>query len=255
MISSLHYYGLFDTTKSNKINRLPYKKAIENNKSKSLKLDTAYKKDIISYAKDLSQSVNETKTISYELINDISKLITNESDDATNKKYKTNAQNSENTKKNNKQKEKDKSSLLGLNLSEHFGNSLNRFTEALNKTINFKESSSQSKSFDDFSENISDMIKYSPSLNELGISFKDGSYHINQDAINNLSVDDAKNLLVQSYEDISKIYNETKNFLSVPLSDHMAFKNFSYYYSYSAGVMQNNSFNLFGTGTLINLKL
>lgn len=255
MISSLHYYGLFNTTKSTSVNRIPYKKSLENNKSKSLKLDTAYKKDIISYAKDLSQSVNETKTISYEVLKDITKLIPKELDDTKSKKSSSNSKSNENDKDDNKNSGEGKSSLFGLDIGKYLGESLNKFTTALNKTASFKESSSQSKTFDNFSENIADMVKYSPSLNQLGISFKEGSYHIDENAIDNLSVDDAKNLLQQSYEDISKVYAETKNFLSVPLSDHMEFKNFSYYYSYSAGVVQNNSFNLFGTGTLVNLEL
>lgn len=254
MISALHYYGYFGNAsniKNNKILQLPYRNAIENNKSKSVKLETAYKKDVISYAKDLSQSVNEMKTISYALLNDISEYVSDEINDG---KSKRNGTKSDKYEKNSNDNKKEKS-LFNLSLSEYFGNSLEKFTKALNKTVAFKKMSSQSRNFDDFAENIAEIVNNSPSLNKLGISFKESSYYVDENAINNLDVEDAMNLLKQSYDSIVAVYNKTSDFLSTPLTDHMAFKNFSYYYSYSTGVMQNNLFSLFGAGTLVDLKL
>lgn len=243
MISSLHYYGYFDNSiskKNNRVTQLPYKNAIENNKSKSVKLDTAYKKDIISYAKDLSQSVNGTKTISYDLLNNISKYIPDKIEDYKDKENKNTSE---------------KESLFKLNLDDNFTSALKKFASVLNKTTDFKEASSQSQNFNHFSESIEQLVKSSPSLNALGLFFEDERYDVNEDAINNLDDDYVLNLLEDSYKDISDVYNKTSEFLSAPLTDHMAFKNFSYYYSYSTGVMKNNSFNLFSVGTLLNLKL
>lgn len=248
MISTLHYYGPYNSH-TDKASKTPYKKAIVNNKEKSLKLDTAYKEDVISYAKNLSKSVNETKSAVYCLLDDISKLIPEEIDE-TNYKKSTKMK-----KQNDLNSDENESDDYDSQVADQFKKSLENFTSVLNKTSLFKKLSSQSEEFDDFSSKVSSIVKGSTSLDKLGLSFEEGNYYIDETIMDSLSVDETKSLLKQSYDDVKSIYDKTSEFLSKPLANHMEFKNFSYYYSYSAGVMQNNAFSLFGSGILLNLEL
>lgn len=278
MMTTLHYYGYYPNRVLNKntpeVKQLPYKKTVATTGSKPINLSTSYNGDVISYAKNLSESINSTKQSAGELLQFIAKYIsddklsnTNTSNDEDLEIEDTKEESEElsedlegssdelQANKKNYLKNFSKSSKFTLNdVSSIFGK-IKNLSASLNKTSDFKNNSSQSNEYNDFADNISNIVQYSPSLNEMGISYKDGQYEFNESKIESLSVDDLENMLASSYSDLLKMHDDTSSFLSKPLSNHMQFKSFSYYYSYSTGIQKNSSFNLFSSGTLLNLQL
>lgn len=240
MITSMYYQSvyrpnLFKSMDTKSIKQNLVRTSAKGEASPPVNLSTAYKQNVLSYAKELSSSVNDTRTSSDEIIN----LVKDLSDD-------------ENTKPNSKELKKKKSDS---DILKGARSGIKKLANALNKTISFSKDTSQSDDFDKFSINLKDIVANSDGLKDIGIDFADNKYSLDEEIFEDASVDKVKNSLEGALSDLNKIYSSTREFLSKPLSSHMEFKSFSYYYSYSAGIMKNNSFNLIETGTLLNLEL
>ncbi len=240
MITSLHYYSyykprLLKNYNSNDVAQVPFKKSIANTQTKPYSLSTAYKDDVISYAKDLSDSVNNTKYSSNETINLLEEYLENDSQ-KDKKKFTF-----------KKQAEKE--------LDEKLNSSLKNLVKALNKSVDFKNQTSQSSNFNEFSKNLLNIANDSVALSQMGLTFNDGKYEFEEQDLSNLNSSDKKDLYTALKNDIENVNDVTKDFLSEPLSKHMSFKNFSYYYSYASGIVKKDSFGLFSTGTLVDLEL
>ncbi len=266
MITTLHYYSYqsrISGLNNYGVKQLPFKKTIATSQSKPFNMKTAYNGDVISYAKNLSESVNATKQTTTELLHVISGFIKDspvakdEDDDLKDlEEFNEDDISDEELEQIHasfkKSSVKSKSALSNLN--SIFGK-IKNLSQALNKTADFQNNSSESSQYNKYSSDISNIVQYSPSLNEMGIRYQEGEYQFDESVIDSLSVEDVENLLTKSYKDLLKISKNTSDLLAVPLSNHMTFKDFSYYYSYSTGIMKNNSFNLVSSGTLLNLEL
>ncbi len=51
------------------------------------------------------------------------------------------------------------------------------------------------------------------------------------------------------------IYEKMCEFMSQPMSSHMEFKDFSYYFNYSGNYDKNNSFKLIEQGILVDISM
>ncbi len=238
MITSLYYYNYYrprilKSSGSTFVKQMPFKQTLAYAQEKPYNLTAAYKDDVINYAKQLSDTVNETKTSTMETISIIDNMF---SDDAKKE--------AKGLKKHNK--DKDAVSIKSLKRA------LKDLSGALNKTVDFK---SQSEEFNEYSQNIKEIVSSSDSLRDLGLVYEDGGYTVDPKKVSNLNPDELEDILKDSYDSLKGIYSNTSEFLRAPLSKHMAFKSFSYYYSYGTGIIKNDSFNLISTGTLLNLQL
>ncbi len=236
MITSLHYYSYYRPrilkSDNNAVRQVPFKKTVATSIPKPYNLSTAYKEDVISYAKDLSDATNDTKNSTNETLYLIDSMISD--DDEREQRglgKKSNSKTIDNLKK-----------------------SLKDMVKSFNKTSDFADKVSQSEGFNDFSQNLLNIVN-EESFQELGIYYQDDKYHYDEEKLASVSDENAKQKILSAYQGIKEIYKETGDFMKKPLSSHMSFKSFSYYYSYSAGVIKNESFNLISTGTLLNLEL
>ncbi len=237
MITSLYYYNYYRPRilKSDKtqVVQLPMKKLVTSSQEKNYNLSTAYKSSVISYAKELSESVNSTKASTNEAITLIDDLIVDDDERS----------------KRGLKKRSESDSINSV------GKSLKKLANALNKALSFEKSSSQSEEYNEFARNITDIASNSYALSDLGFSYNDGELSFNENQYNTLDIEDAKDFVKSAYEDLKNIYKNTTNFMSKPLSNYMEFKSFSYYYSYSTGIVKNDSFSIISRGTLLDLQL
>lgn len=243
MITSLYYYNYYKpnilkNTGVSLVKQNSFKQvAHQNSSTKPINLSAAYKNNVLEYVKDLSNAVNTTKTSSTEIIalaNDLTE------DKDTVKKGMSKDLKKKRTDEENKKEAK---------------NILAKLSDGLNKTVEFSKSSSQSEEFNSFSNNLKNFVSGSIPFKNLGLTFSDDKFFVDEDKINELDNAGLKKYLNGSTNDASEISKKAKEFLTKPLASHMSFKSFSYYYSYSSGIIKNDSFNLISTGTLLNLEL
>ncbi len=236
MITSIYYYNYYRPrilkSDSTQVRQLPIKKLITSSQEKNYNLSTAYKDNVISYARNLSESINSTKTSTNETITLIDDFIVDDD-----------------REKQGLKKKNDSKNVTSL------GKSFKKLADALNKTLNFEKSSSQSEEYNQFAKNIANIAGNSYALSDLGFNYNDGELSFNEEKFNTLNIEEATDYVKEAYKDLKDIYKNTGEFMSKPLSNHMSFKSFSYYYSYSTGIVKNDSFNLISTGTLLNLQL
>ncbi len=237
MITSLHYYSYYRPrilrSDDNAVRQVPFKKTIAYSQPKPYNLSTAYKDNVISYAKNLSDSVNDTKMYTNETLTLINTMVT---DDSEREQLGL-------TKKNNSK------------TVDSLKKSLKELAKSFNKAKGFADNNSQSDSYDKFSQEIESIIGQNGAMADIGIYYKDGEYQYNEEKLSNISFEEIKDKMITAYDELTEIHQKTKDFMSTPLSNHMSFKSFSYYYSYSAGIIKNDSFNLISSGTLLDLEL
>lgn len=239
MITSIYYYNYYKpnilkNSAVSVVKQAPFKQNVHyNNTTKPISLSTAYKDDVLDYVKNLSDAVNSTKVSATNLLELTKDIEHNQS----NKDLK-------------EQKKKRTESEMRADISK-YGKKL---SDSLNKSINFSSTTSQSEEFDEFSKNLKMKASNSKSLEEIGLTF-DTEFSFSDDALNDLNYSDVKNLFKNATSDINDLYDMTNDFLKKPLSSHMSFKSFSYYYSYTSGIIKTDSFNIISRGTILDLEL
>lgn len=239
MITSIYYYNYYkpNVLKNSAVSvvkQAPFKQnAHYNTTEKPINLSTAYKDDVLDYVKELSNSVNSTKVSASNLL-EISKDL----------EY------SENNKNIKEQKKKRTEEEMRADISKYG----KRLSDALNRSLNFSRETSQSEDFNEFSKSLKNKASNSKSLEEMGLTF-DTEFSFSDEMLDDLSFSDIKSVLKNATSDINDLYDTTNSFLKKPLASHMSFKSFSYYYSYTSGIIKNDSFNIISRGTIIDLEL
>lgn len=138
-------------------------------------------------------------------------------------------------------------------IKEEIENNIENFTKIYNRFIGFlDENLENSEKFKNISNNIktfsANNIKI---LNKMGINIgSNGLLYIKENNdLKNIQRD--KEILKSFY---SKIYNSLCKFMQEPMSNHMEFKDFSFYFNYS-NEFKNNSFRLIQQGVLVNIGI
>lgn len=239
MITSLHYYSYYKprilkNDDETAVRQMPFKQSLLYTKSGSISLSTAYKENVLTYAKDLSDSINSTKSATHQTLTYLDDVLSDDNQSIN----KRNRRNNEKQNQINKVK-----------------GSLKKMVESLNKTVDFEKNLSSSDIFNNYSNDVLETVLNSSALSDLGISYDDNKYSLDDNELNKLKDDEIYQLFDEVYDDVKQILDHTGEFLSTPMSNHMSFKSFSYYYSYSAGIVKNESFNLISRGTLLDLQL
>lgn len=129
-----------------------------------------------------------------------------------------------------------------------------KFTHTYNRFKGFlEENTENSGNFTNILEKTKDIINENVDiLDNIGIDiFENGFLKLRKD-------DDTKNYNVEDGQ-IKKfyrnIYEKMCEFMSQPMSSHMEFKDFSYYFNYSGDYDKNNSFKLIEQGILVDISM
>ena len=129
-----------------------------------------------------------------------------------------------------------------------------KFTHTYNRFKGFlEENTENSGNFTNILEKTKDIINENVDiLDNIGIDISENGFlKLRKD-------DDTKNYNVED-EQIKKfyrnIYEKMCEFMSQPMSSHMEFKDFSYYFNYSGNYDKNNSFKLIEQGILVDISM
>ncbi|WP_250277946.1 hypothetical protein [[Clostridium] colinum] len=222
MIATLHYYNSYkpfvlDKKKSRERKISPDKKY---NKQVS-----KYKNSEISYF--LNKSLNDNvKSYMFELSSNFNSL-----KNISNNIY-----------------EKMHYNLPSETLEENF----EKFTSTYNRFIGFlEENAENSSSFKNMLNSTKDIVNNNIDiLNDMGINMsKTGFLNVNNDENKNImSIDNDK---IKSF--YHNLYEKMCDFMEEPMSNHMDFKDFSYYFNYSGDYDKNKSFKIIEQGILVDI--
>lgn len=129
-----------------------------------------------------------------------------------------------------------------------------KFTHTYNRFKGFlEENTENSGNFTNILEKTKDIINENVDiLDNIGIDISENGFlKLRKD-------DDTKNYNVEDGQ-IKKfyrnIYEKMCEFMSQPMSNHMEFKDFSYYFNYSGDYDKNNSFKLIEQGILVDISM
>lgn len=139
-------------------------------------------------------------------------------------------------------------------IKEDIENNIENFTKMYNNFIGFlEENSENSYKFKNISSNIK---KFSASnkkiLNKMGININSNGFLYVKENNDLKNIQKDKEILKTFY---SKIYNNLCKFMQEPMSKHMEFKDFSFYFNYSNNFNKNSSFKLIEQGVLIDIGI
>lgn len=226
MISALNHgvYGYSPVRKSGGI----FAKSTSNRKraKETFTLNTAYKTKVLEFVSELAQNINSSKLATRDLesaFEDLEKDI----------KYKD-----ERTIKDN------------------FSNKGEQFVHALNNFVEDLETNESMPYIDNYMENVNITFEENKELlNNFGFTKENGKFYFSKSKLKGNSI---SNLLNNSgeYSQIFKQLNQSSVELSNrSVTEHINFKDLSYYFNYGISIYQNNSMELLGTGTIVNLKL
>ena len=239
MLTNVYYYGFYKPYIINKqpkstvgAYRAPGQKSVSKDASNAesapvvnLQKNNAVKRDVIKYAQDIYKNVTEMK--------DSAKYLNNNAE----------------------------SYYLNV-LDESFDTARNWalediafFTESYNDAVDFGLGQTHSA---DLNRYAADMVNISlenrKDLEPSGISLsKDGTkMSFDPETLKSKDYLDFGTSLADLKHVSSKIYNRTKDVLDKPLTEHMSFKQLSYYYNYRISKKQSNGFSLIESGLILD---
>lgn len=219
MIASMHYcnyYKPYILDKNNAcIKNGLYSQYQKSRKKTAYYLNKSFNNNIKEYMSEMSLNLNSLKNIS----NNLSESL--------------------------------ETSFVNKNLYQDIENNLNNFTFTYNKLIGFLDKNKENNlKFNNMSENIKSFMKNNQKfLNRIGIDIsKEGFLSINDNNDIKMIKRD-KNNIKNFYR---KVYKNLCNIMQEPMSAHMNFKDFSYYFNYYNGYNNENSFKIIEQGILLD---
>ncbi len=230
MLTQIYYYNYYkpyilknseaDSVKRSAFSELRQSVSFGKN-DKVYLLNKAFRTDVLSYAKQLSESVNGLRESSFSLLRDMHKGVFDE-------------------------ETRSKKEILSDGLRE--------FVDGYNKLIKFSGDQAHSKNLKEFTKNISRQVfNNHMGLKKFGLEVKEtGDITFNEEAYDELSEERLSILLYKSEGFLKKIHEGTKNMLKLPLSEHMRFKDLGYYYNYKYGKPTANTFKIIESGMLVD---
>lgn len=194
-------------------------------------LNKSFKDEIVNYAENISMDLNSIKNSAKNIIN------------------KTHSYFNIDSVKNNLKKE-----------LKDFEKRYNMYTDFADK--NYKNSPLLS--------NFSDSLKYRVETNydvlsKFGISYiedtsdetdlKSKKLFFNESLFDSLSQKDVSDNIKNLREFCKTIYDDTCEIMTVPMEEHMNFKNLDYYYNYIFSNEKHNTVQIIETGMLVDISL
>ncbi len=141
----------------------------------------------------------------------------------------------------------------GLNI-DNLQENIENFTYTYNRFIGFlEENLENSGGFTKILENTKDIVNGNIStLNEIGINVSENGF-LSLEKDNNIK--DYNLDIKQAQKFYLNFYDKMCDFMSEPMSNHMNFRDFSYYFNYSGDYNKNSSFKLIEQGIVIDIQL
>lgn len=231
MLTSVYYYGYYKPYILNNRPKIGEGKKQQANEKVSnpanretFVLNNSLKKEVVQYASGLSGTVNYLRETSRDVLQDI-----------FNYQRSSAEQGSENSKK-------------------ELSDDLQDFVDAYNRNLNFSVKDDNSKQLKFFVNDLAYDISISATaLSTYGIKIGDDD-RMTFDAdyynkLNNKNISEANKVNQALFKNI---YDSTGEFLTMPLAEHLRFKNLGYYYNYKLGTMEKDSFKLIQSGMIVD---
>lgn len=187
-------------------------------------LNNSVKQEVMSYATYLSGSVNHLRDSSRDVLYEIHN-------------FKRNAvENGLDTAK------------------EDLSEGIDAFVDAYNNNVNFKRESTKSRSLNFFINDLTyDVSISTTALSKFGVELSgSGEMSFNKEYFDSLKGSEVMEANKHNYSLFKNVYDATGDFLTMPLAEHMGFKNLGYYYNYKLGTMEKDSFRLIQSGMIID---
>ncbi len=186
-------------------------------------LNKAFKTEIVNYADTISSDLNSLKKIAKDLV--------------YNQYNNFNAENFNDTLKNK----------------------LNEFGKKYNQYKNFaEENSKQSPLLSTFLDNLEYRVETNMEcLEKFNFSYDTETKELffDEEAFDSLDF----SIIANNYSDLqnfcSTIYDDTCEIMTVPMEEHMNFKNLNYYYNYIFSNEKHNTVKIIESGMLVDISL
>lgn len=239
MLTNIHYYNNYrNSVLNNKGSRNQKKQAekflnnlsTENTKSsdKSILMNKAYNPKVISYISDIASTVNELKTSTNSIIKEFKSI---------NKSFKYKG-------------ETETFNIIKDELDD-FIDAYNTSTDIFNKNV--KESNYLKDYYSDIKGTLNKNVAQ---LNNIGVKLDENNkLTFDEEEFDNISLSDKVDSLKNVRGIFENLNEETNEVLKVPLSKHLQFKSFNYYFNYKINTTYNDTFKLVETGTLIDIAV
>ncbi len=230
MITTLYYYNhykphMITNSKEKVVKQKPFKQTMYlSQKTPGIKMSKAFKQEVVDYVENLSSGINNVKSSMISL------------------------------KKRFKNFDEEIKYRNAENIKDDVIIALEDFVKGVNEVKSISENTSDvlNSHFDKvkniLNENQDLLKKLKITLGNGEIKFDTESF----EKINIKSLKKNKNDFINIFNDINK---ETNAVLSKPMTSHMEFRNFSYYFDYRLGSYQNDTFGLFKAGNIVDIQL
>lgn len=207
--------------------RIPYSNTapeVWDSKGKTYTLNKAFKRDTLTYARELSANITKLKDSALSITRDFDELPAALDED----EYE--------------------------NFREQVSDDLRFFTYHINKTRNFSLQQEHSETITDFGDRLTDVIIANTSiLKTVGIEpDENGNLTFSKDKTKDINPESLNQLLSDISDVTDIIYSQTTELLSRPLSEYMNFKNLGFYYNYKYGKIGDDSSRLIESGMIID---
>lgn len=193
----------------------------------SVLLNKAYRNDIIEYAGSLSKKMVDFKDISRLVVQTLKEFGNNISNDNVDK-------------------------------AKHIiAEDIEEFVESYNSAATFAFSQDHSAKLRNFAIEQASLIKNNRNvLKPLGITMTDnGTLGYDGEKIGGVSISKLNDTIDSASRVFDEIYENAREFLTYPLSNHMNFKGLGYYYNYKLGTVQDDTFRIIKSGILVDIAI
>ena len=199
------------------------KKAKSGDNSYSYFLNKSIKRDLVSYATEISKNLNSIKDTSKYMVNRYSKNDLAKSDELNN-------------------------FADGL---EDFVNEINGFEVFYDKT------SKESSALNGYKSILDTRIDENrQALYNIGVTkSKDDVLSFDREKFYSINKNNYIDNIFECAEMFDDIYNDTCEVMRLPMTEHMNFKNLDYYYNYAYESKNKYSFKFIETGFMVDIKL
>ncbi len=240
MLTNIYYYNNYRDQILGKTKGMSVKKSKQeqfynsinkqqkvDDEEKSIQLNRAYNNSVLNYINDVAGVVNELKSSANALVKEFNGI---------NKSFKYKG-------------EEETFNILKDGIDEFV------FTYNLSSDV-IESDVSASKLLNDYYADVTDVLKgNSKALNELGIYFDNNKLAFNEEKFDNIPLTQKVPLLRASTNVFNTFNTNTNEILKVPLSNHLQFKSFNYYFNYKINATYGDTFKLVESGTLFDMAI
>ncbi len=240
MLTNIYYYNNYRNqllkNKSNSAKKIKQehfsdndiKNGQKNNSDNNIMMNKAYNSKVISYISDIASSINELKSSTNSIIKEFRSM--NKS-----LKYKG---------------EEETFNILKDEIDD-FVYTYNVSTDVFNENV---EDSNYLKDYYKDTKNI--LLNNERPLKSLGIHLDNNKkLSFNEEEFDSMTTTQKLSTLREVGQVFSNINEDTNEILKVPLTRHMEFKSFNYYFNYKINTTYNDTFKLVETGTLFDIAI